>query len=196
MGAAGCSWRIKVDAAHSHRPHPSADPNRDDVAVGSLRTADQRAQADVASLLYRIRGCRYRASFKRQLVAFQTLSRKEIMSRPHRDALGLNAMRDGLHRKPLTFGGEKCGSWPSRRWRGFAGSDLRLVRLRLIADTPHHGYERIHEIEARTGSTAMRRARHRLSSPSPWPRRWTSSPSEAPQARGRFFPLPRQTRTT
>ncbi len=37
------------------------------------------------------------------------------------------------------------------RQRVFAGDELRLVLLALIAETPRHGYDLIREIESRTG---------------------------------------------
>lgn len=38
-----------------------------------------------------------------------------------------------------------------RRQRVFGGDELRLVLLKLIADTPRHGYDLIRAIEERTG---------------------------------------------
>ncbi|MFX5622468.1 PadR family transcriptional regulator, partial [Acinetobacter baumannii] len=37
------------------------------------------------------------------------------------------------------------------RRRMFDGSELRLILLKLIADTPRHGYDLIREIESLTG---------------------------------------------
>lgn len=47
------------------------------------------------------------------------------------------------------FGGGRKG----RRGRMFAGGELRLLLLRLIADEPRHGYELIKAIEEITGGT-------------------------------------------
>ncbi|WP_239019646.1 PadR family transcriptional regulator [Sphingomonas suaedae] len=47
-------------------------------------------------------------------------------------------------------GGEGRGGGRGRR-RVFAGDELRLVLLALIADKPRHGYDLIREIEERTG---------------------------------------------
>ncbi|WP_375270680.1 PadR family transcriptional regulator [Sphingomonas sp.] len=58
----------------------------------------------------------------------------------------------GGHRGP--FGGDwfAAGERPmgGRRARMFDGSELRLVLLKLIADTPRHGYDLIRAIEALT----------------------------------------------
>lgn len=48
-------------------------------------------------------------------------------------------------------GGGRGGRGGSGRRRVFAGDELRLVLLALIAETPRHGYDLIREIEARTG---------------------------------------------
>ena len=47
-------------------------------------------------------------------------------------------------------GGRFGGRGPGRR-RVFAGDELRLVLLRLVADQPRHGYDLIRAIEERTG---------------------------------------------
>ena len=49
------------------------------------------------------------------------------------------------------FGGATSGRQGGRGRRMFDGSELRLVLLKLIADTPRHGYDLIREIEAMTG---------------------------------------------
>ncbi|HEV7289582.1 PadR family transcriptional regulator [Sphingomonas sp.] len=47
--------------------------------------------------------------------------------------------------------GEAPGGGGRGRRRMFAGDELRLVLLALIADQPRHGYDLIREIEERTG---------------------------------------------
>lgn len=49
------------------------------------------------------------------------------------------------------FGGAMGGRHGGRGRRMFDGSELRLVLLKLIADTPRHGYDLIREIEEMTG---------------------------------------------
>ncbi|WP_294287336.1 PadR family transcriptional regulator [uncultured Sphingomonas sp.] len=49
------------------------------------------------------------------------------------------------------FGGRGGGG----RRRMFDGSELRLVLLKLISETPRHGYDLIREIEARTSGAYM-----------------------------------------
>jgi DNA-binding PadR family transcriptional regulator len=63
-----------------------------------------------------------------------------------------HAMRRGF------FGGGRGGGWDmegeregGRRQRVFGGDELRLVLLKLIAETPRHGYDLIRAIEERTG---------------------------------------------
>ena len=48
------------------------------------------------------------------------------------------------------FGGGGDGG-PRNRGRVFDSAELRLVLLKLVEDTPRHGYELIKEIEARSG---------------------------------------------
>ena len=48
------------------------------------------------------------------------------------------------------FNAARSGGGGGRR-RVFAGDELRLVLLALIAETPRHGYDLIREIETRTG---------------------------------------------
>ena len=62
---------------------------------------------------------------------------------------GVRGMR-GMGRGPHggRFGGPRGGG---RRRGLFGGEELRLVLLKLIADTPRHGYDLIREIETRTG---------------------------------------------
>ncbi|MEG3165353.1 PadR family transcriptional regulator [Sphingomonas sp. PB2P19] len=49
------------------------------------------------------------------------------------------------------FGGGGFGGGGGRSRRMFDGGELKLVLLKLIADTPRHGYDLIREIEAMTG---------------------------------------------
>lgn len=55
----------------------------------------------------------------------------------------------GRHEHGRGFGGGGGGG----RRRMFDGGELKLVLLKLIADTPRHGYDLIREIEAMTGGT-------------------------------------------
>lgn len=64
-------------------------------------------------------------------------------------------MRHGMRRGGF-FGGR--GGWDmegeregGRRQRVFGGDELRLVLLKLISETPRHGYDLIRAIEERTG---------------------------------------------
>ncbi len=57
---------------------------------------------------------------------------------------GRGGARDGMGRGP-------DGRGPGGRRRVFDGGELRLVLLRLIADTPRHGYDLIRAIEELTG---------------------------------------------
>jgi DNA-binding PadR family transcriptional regulator len=54
----------------------------------------------------------------------------------------------GRHEHGRGFGGGGGG-----RRRMFDGGELKLVLLKLIADTPRHGYDLIREIEAMTGGS-------------------------------------------
>lgn len=67
---------------------------------------------------------------------------------------GLHASRGRRQWGPFTVewdvGGEGPGSGRGRR-RMFAGDELRLVLLKLIEESPRHGYDLIREIEERTG---------------------------------------------
>ncbi len=63
---------------------------------------------------------------------------------PERFFHWIERLNDGEHRR----GG---GSGGGRSRRMFDGAELRLVLLRLIADTPRHGYELIKAIETLTG---------------------------------------------
>ncbi|MFK3890138.1 PadR family transcriptional regulator [Sphingomonas sp. NPDC079357] len=56
----------------------------------------------------------------------------------------IERLNDGEHRRGGGGGG-------GRSRRMFDGSELRLVLLKLIADTPRHGYELIKAIETLTG---------------------------------------------
>jgi len=47
--------------------------------------------------------------------------------------------------------GAETGGGRARRGRMFDGGELRLILLKLIADTPRHGYDLIREIETMTG---------------------------------------------
>jgi len=64
-------------------------------------------------------------------------------------------MRHAMRRGGF-FGG-RGGGWDEgereggRRQRVFGGDELRLVLLKLIAETPRHGYDLIRAIEERTG---------------------------------------------
>jgi len=49
------------------------------------------------------------------------------------------------------FGGGRGEGRGRRRARMFDAGELRLVLLKLIADTPRHGYDLIRDIEERTG---------------------------------------------
>lgn len=69
---------------------------------------------------------------------------------------GFHAMRGrGGERGFFPFGdafeGERGSRGGPGRRRVFSGDELRLVLLRLIAETPRHGYDLIREIEERTG---------------------------------------------
>ena len=55
----------------------------------------------------------------------------------------------GRHEHGRGFGGGGGGGGGRRRM--FDGGELKLVLLKLIADTPRHGYDLIREIEAMTG---------------------------------------------
>ena len=74
--------------------------------------------------------------------------------RHHRHGEHHHEMRHGMRRGGF-FGGR--GGWDreeregGRRQRVFGGDELRLVLLKLIADTPRHGYDLIRAIEERTG---------------------------------------------
>nr|WP_314075425.1 PadR family transcriptional regulator [uncultured Roseococcus sp.] len=62
--------------------------------------------------------------------------------------------RHGMRRGGGGFGrgwGMEGGEPEGRRPRIFDGGDLRLVLLKLIAETPRHGYDLIRAIEERTG---------------------------------------------
>lgn len=68
------------------------------------------------------------------------------------------AMRHAMRRGGGFFGGRGGrGGWDEegreggRRQRVFGGDELRLVLLKLIAETPRHGYDLIRAIEERTG---------------------------------------------
>ncbi|MFD1786968.1 PadR family transcriptional regulator [Sphingomonas floccifaciens] len=54
------------------------------------------------------------------------------------------------HRFAEKFGNGRGGGGGGRR-RMFSGDELRLVLLKLISDSPRHGYDLIREIEALTG---------------------------------------------
>lgn len=60
---------------------------------------------------------------------------------------GLHAMRGGRGWGGLEWEGRGRGGG---RRRVFSGDELRLVLLKLIADTPRHGYDLIREIEERS----------------------------------------------
>jgi len=64
---------------------------------------------------------------------------------PERFFHWIERLNDSEHRR----GGGGGGGGRSRRM--FDGSELRLVLLKLIADTPRHGYELIKAIETLTG---------------------------------------------
>lgn len=71
----------------------------------------------------------------------------------HRGGHGRFAMRGGRHGGPFAIEidlgeGRQRGGGGRRR---FDGDELRLLLLKLIAETPRHGYDLIREIEARTG---------------------------------------------
>lgn len=57
----------------------------------------------------------------------------------------------GHHRGAFPGQWELDAEGPRGRRRMFDGGELRLVLLKLIADTPRHGYDLIREIEERTG---------------------------------------------
>ncbi|WP_242008051.1 PadR family transcriptional regulator [Sphingomonas ginsenosidivorax] len=59
---------------------------------------------------------------------------------------------NGRHEHGRGFGGGGFGGGGGRR-RMFDGGELKLVLLKLIADTPRHGYDLIREIEAMTGGS-------------------------------------------
>lgn len=76
----------------------------------------------------------------------------------HGEHGGHGHMRHGMRRGGGFFGGR--GGWDmegdregGRRQRVFGGDELRLVLLKLIAETPRHGYDLIRAIEERTGGT-------------------------------------------
>lgn len=64
---------------------------------------------------------------------------------------GLHAMRGGRGWGAMEWGGHEGRGRGGGRRRVFSGDELRLVLLKLIADTPRHGYDLIREIEARSG---------------------------------------------
>lgn len=64
------------------------------------------------------------------------------------DMQGPGGGRRGMFGGDWFAAAERPGS--GRRARMFDGSELRLVLLKLIADTPRHGYDLIREIEALT----------------------------------------------
>lgn len=72
----------------------------------------------------------------------------EQMSEQFSDAFAGPGMRGGPGR-----GGPRRGGPGGFRTRGrvFDSAELRLVLLKLVEDTPRHGYELIKEIEARSG---------------------------------------------
>ncbi len=70
---------------------------------------------------------------------------------------GMHANRGRRQWGPFTVEWDMSGEAPGGggggrgRRRMFAGDELRLVLLALIADQPRHGYDLIREIEERTG---------------------------------------------
>ncbi|WP_421990520.1 PadR family transcriptional regulator [Roseococcus sp.] len=81
-------------------------------------------------------------------------------SRHHRHHDGCASHGEGRHamRRGGGFFGGRGGGWDmegerdgGRRQRVFGGDELRLVLLKLIAETPRHGYDLIRAIEERTG---------------------------------------------
>lgn len=65
---------------------------------------------------------------------------------------GRFAMRGGRHWGPFTVEWDMGGRGPRGGGRRrFDGDELRLILLKLIAESPRHGYDLIREIEARTG---------------------------------------------
>src|SRR4051794_8315432 len=68
---------------------------------------------------------------------------------------GLFAMRGGRGWGPFNFDfGDGSEGWGRRGRRGrrmFESGELRLVLLKLIADSPRHGYDCIRELEELTG---------------------------------------------
>lgn len=83
-------------------------------------------------------------------------------SRHHRHIEGCGHRGEGRHAMRRGgggfFGGGRGGGWDmegeregGRRQRVFGGDELRLVLLKLISETPRHGYDLIRAIEERTG---------------------------------------------
>lgn len=82
-------------------------------------------------------------------------------SRHHRHSGGCGPRGEGRHAMRHGgghFGRGRGGGWDmdggregGRRQRVFGGDELRLVLLKLIAETPRHGYDLIRAIEERTG---------------------------------------------